>query len=112
MTPLDMLFIRACKSEYAHQRLRTLYCRFFLKTTPEAVRQVAIIARLSTLVDTYVPITTTKFLHDLALSHQYCPMETSEKFHIENVLINQIRFAHRGAFPADSRWPAWTKKPS
>ena len=97
MTKLDMLLIRACKTENPNKRLRSIYRRFYLNSKEYEFNLVGI---MSKIVDEYCPITMIEYFrikdekkrqYDtcLAVHGEMPPEEWEQEL---NILINHIRF--------------------
>lgn len=89
------LFIRACKSNNAAERLTKLYNMFYLHTDDENVIQTELVHILSTIVDKHCPMTVVEFLRGVSEQESYYRL-TQEVLPDKNylnllVLISKIR---------------------
>jgi len=88
MTPLHLLFIRACKVERPRQRLRSVYRRFYALPKTEDP-SIYICGILSEICDAYFKVTVSETISKLAPDHT----ESEYVIRAERFLVNKIRFA-------------------
>lgn len=103
MNKIDQLIVRACKSLDPDTRLESIIRRFYLAGSK--TNELLIISLLSSVVDNYHPIKSSKLINDMLTSMFYKVEATMER-KIYCVLKNHIRFAKRATFdmPSPTRY--------
>jgi hypothetical protein len=87
------LFIRACKSESCHFRLKRLYSkRYFGGSISEGQKRNALILILSDIVDTHCTMKVSEFLRQKEFQRGLCS-HISDNTATLNTLISKIRFS-------------------
>lgn len=104
MTPLEILFIRACKSTNPTVRLISLYKRFYTRSASMCETQETISFILCSIIDKCNPMKSAEIFHVLN-SDIYIGATIKEK--MLNAMKNRIRFTDVAKFPgykAPKRW--------
>lgn len=97
---IEELFIRACKSENPHKRIRSVYRRYYLKTNKNVDQHLANI--LSRIIEKYDLITQTRLINDLNPANHWrfgLTKEDSYNKCVLHVATSVIRFSKKDKFP-------------
>lgn len=105
MTKLEMLFVRACKSNSTHFRLQALHKKFYYQEYDHKY----IINILSNICDEYFPITLNKFIAELT-GQCFLPENQTTEEKMLRILINKIRFIENKDMPKDFILPIMWRK--
>lgn len=104
MNKLDMLWIRACKSENPEQRVRTLYRRFYTNLGNEHAEKQIISELLTNVVEKYCSYKLSYLLADINPKNMRWIMHTHVPSYYERVfdtMINYIRLTRIDELPDD-----------
>ena len=104
MTKLEMLYIRACKTNKVEKRLQSINRRFFLSNNIDNSTH-----ELSHICDKYLNYNSNEFIQNLIGRQLYYSVFREKEPELEiiilHVLISKIRLSAKDDFPEDMMWP-------
>ena len=98
MNKLDMLYVRACKSENPQERLKTLYGRFYALSRHDDIEDY-IINNLCRICEEYDLLTLSDYVNSMRPHNVWKYKNDDDDNPTLWVLINAIRYTAKDEFP-------------